>query len=102
MIYVAGQIGMVPTGILVDGGIQNETAQLFCNIKAILKAGGSSLAEVVECNCMLADLNEYSSFNAVYAKYFPANPPVRAAFRYLCFQKGLVRRSSARQHEKKL
>jgi len=88
MIYVAGQIGMDPTGTLVGGGIQNETAQLFSNIKAILKAGGSSLAEVVECNCMLADLTEYSAFNTVYAKYFSGDFPVRAAVQVSALPKG--------------
>merc|ERR1712166_159680 len=90
MIYVAGQIGMNATGALVPGGIQPETAQLFENINAILKAGGSSLAEVVECNCVLADLNEYAQFNVVYAKYFSnsTNLPVRAAFQVSALPKG--------------
>ena len=88
MVYVAGQIGMTANGTLVSGGITNETAQLMSNIGAILAAAGSSLQEVVECHCMLADLSEYSSFNAEYAKSFDAAPPVRAAYEVSALPKG--------------
>jgi len=88
MVYVAGQIGMEPDGTLVGGGVTNETVQLMSNIGAILAAAGSSFEEVIECHCMLADLAEYSEFNAEYAKSFDEAPPVRAAYQVTALPKG--------------
>eukprot|EP00854_Cymbomonas_tetramitiformis_P020529 gene20529-24605_t len=73
-IHAAGQIGLDPhTGELVTGGVTNETARAMANIKAIMTAGGATMSDIVECTCLLADLQEYSAFNAVYAKSFPTD-----------------------------
>ena len=81
-IYPAGQIGINPkTGELVDGGIEAQTKQLMENIKAILAAAQAEMSDIVECNCLLADLDEYDAFNKVYGSYFDeAEAPARAAF----------------------
>jgi len=48
------------------------------NLKAILEAAGSSLDRAVKVSVFLKDMGEFGAMNAVYAKYFPANPPARA------------------------
>ena len=78
-LYLAGQIGLEPaTGRLVPGGIEAETHQALRNIQAILAAAGFSLADVVQVQAYLADLDEYGAFNAIYATYFGDSPPARA------------------------
>ena len=89
MIYVSGEIGIVPkTGKLVEGGIKPETQQLMTTIQNILSAAGASFDDVVECTCLMADLAEYDDFNSVYAKFFKDGPPARAAFQVVELPKG--------------
>ena len=78
LLFVAGQGGKNPrTGEMVRDTIQKETRQVLENVKAILEAGGASLEKVVKTTCYLADMNDFQAFNAVYAEYFPQDPPAR-------------------------
>jgi reactive intermediate/imine deaminase len=80
LIFLSGQIGLRPGETrLVDGGLEPETRQTMENIRAVLEAAGASLADVVKCTVFLADIEEWPSFNAIYAGYFPEDPPARAA-----------------------
>ena len=50
------------------------------NVQAIIQSvSGASMTDVYECTVLMANLTEYSTFNAVYAKYFGSEPPARAA-----------------------
>ena len=78
LLFVAGQGPMNPqTGQMQRQDIQAETRQVLENVKAILEAAGASLAQVVKTTCYLADINDFQAFNAVYAQYFPTDPPAR-------------------------
>merc|ERR1719412_3140695 len=91
-IQAAGQIGLDPaTGDLVSGGISNQTSRAMDNIKAIMAAGGASMADIVECTVLMQDLSDYDALNAVYATYFDAdNAPARAAFQVAALPKGAL------------
>jgi len=79
MLYLSGQIGNTPgTRQLADTGIAGQTRQAFENIKTVLQAAGSSLERVVKCTVFLADIKDYAAMNAVYATYFPKDPPARS------------------------
>ncbi|MGD0785555.1 MAG: RidA family protein [Sedimentisphaerales bacterium] len=79
IIFVSGQLGLNPqTGKLAEGGIAAETKQAIENIKAVLTAAGSKLANVVKADVFLADMNEFSKMNEVYASYFSEPYPARA------------------------
>jgi len=79
MLYLSGQIG-VPQGgsAVVPGGIEPETRQTMENITAVLTYAGSSLDRVVKCTVFLRDIADYAAMNAVYASYFPKDPPARS------------------------
>jgi 2-iminobutanoate/2-iminopropanoate deaminase len=80
MLYLSGQIGVPPGGDMpVPGGIEAETRQTMENIKAVLAYAGSSLDRVVKCTVFLRDIADYAAMNAVYAAYFPHDPPARSA-----------------------
>ena len=82
-IYLSGQIGSVVENgapVLVKGGIDPEARQALDNIKAILAKAGSSMDRVVKCSVMLADMNEWPTFNTIYAAYFPGKKPARSAW----------------------
>lgn len=77
-VFVAGQGGANPhTGEVQRESVQTEARQVLENLKAILEAGGTSMANVVKTTCFLADMNDFQAFNAVYAEYFPTDPPAR-------------------------
>ena len=78
LLFVAGQGCKNPrTGEMVRDTIQHETRQVLENVKAILEAAGASLDKVVKTTCFLADINDFQAFNAIYAEYFPHDPPAR-------------------------
>jgi reactive intermediate/imine deaminase len=79
LLFLSGQIGTVPgTRQLADTGIAGQTRQALENIKAVLAYAGSSLDRAVKCTVFLADINDFAAMNAVYATYFPKDPPARS------------------------
>jgi 2-iminobutanoate/2-iminopropanoate deaminase len=77
--YLSGQIPLDPaTGEIVEGDIEQQTARVLENLKGVLEASGSSLAQVLKTTVFLQDMREFAKMNEVYAKYFPTNPPARA------------------------
>jgi len=81
MLFVSGQVPIDPaTGKVVEGGITEQTEQVMKNISAILLEAGYSFENVVKSTCLLSDMSNFAAMNAVYSKYYPENPPARAAF----------------------
>ncbi len=80
-LYLSGQIGVVPGTLeLVPGGIEPEARRTLENIRLVLEAHAFSLADVVKCTVMLADIAEWGTFNQVYAEFFDAGRyPARSA-----------------------
>ena len=79
MVFTAGQIPTVPaTGEIVAGGIREQTKQVLENVKSVLEAGGSSLANVVKTTVFLKDMNEFAAMNEVYAQYLGQPAPARS------------------------
>ena len=80
LVYTAGQLGMDPqTKALVEGGVQAQTRQALTNIKAVLEATGAAMENVVKTTVFLQDMGDFKAMNAVYAEFFPADPPARSA-----------------------
>jgi 2-iminobutanoate/2-iminopropanoate deaminase len=78
-LYLAGQIAIDPTtGELTPGTIEEETTLVLNNLSAVLEAAGMSLSNVVSTTVFMADLDEFSAMNEVYATFFTENPPARA------------------------
>jgi 2-iminobutanoate/2-iminopropanoate deaminase len=77
LIFTAGQLGMTMAGELVAGGVQEQTHRALQNMAAILTAAGSNLSRVVKTTVFLKSMDDFAAMNAVYAEYFPANPPAR-------------------------
>ncbi len=80
MVFVSGQLGLDPaTGSFVEGGVQEQTDRALKNLAAILDAAGCTFGDVVACTVYLKDMNDFAAMNAIYAGYFTADPPSRAA-----------------------
>ena len=79
MLFCSGQIPIDPaTGEFVEGGVAEQTEQVFKNLIAVLEAGGASLDTVVKTTVFLADMNDFGSMNEIYARHFDTNKPARA------------------------
>ena len=79
LVYCSGQIPLNPaTMTLVDGGVADQTRRVLINLDAVLKAAGSSLAEVVKTTVFLRDMNDFAEMNAAYGEFFGEQPPARA------------------------
>lgn len=74
--FVAGQVGRTPEGKIPEN-FEDEVKATLDNVAAILKAGGSSLADAVSVNVYLTDMNLFEAMNKVYVTYFPDPKPVR-------------------------
>lgn len=73
--FLAGQIGMDhSTRTLVEGGIQAETEQAIKNIEAVLAQHDLTLENVVKCTVILSTMDDFSSFNEIYTRYFTKKP----------------------------
>ncbi len=80
LVFVSGQLALDPaSGELLTADIQQETRQALTNLKAILEAAGSSLAQVVKTTVFIADMAQFGEINEVYAEFFKGDdPPARA------------------------
>lgn len=79
LIFTSGQLPIIPeSGELINDDIKKATARSLENIKEILQEAGSSPDKVVKVNIFLKDMNDFSSVNEVYSKYFTTNKPARS------------------------
>lgn len=78
MFYSSGQIPLRPDGTMVEGGIKEQTHQVFRNLKAILEAAGASLDTVVKTTCYIKNMDDFAAMNEVYGEYFSEHKPARS------------------------
>ena len=85
MVFLSGQLPVDPaTGEFAPGGVAEQTAQSFENIKNILAEAGLTTANIVKTTVFLADMN------GVYAKYFDGDFPARSAVAVKALPKGAL------------
>jgi len=58
--------------------VERQTEIVLEQMKLCLAAAGSSLAKVVKCTVYCTDAAHFQTINAVYARYFPSDPPARS------------------------
>lgn len=88
-VFTSGQLGLDPvTGNLVTGGIEAETRQALTNIQNVLADSGCGLERVVKTTVFLKDMTDFLKMNAVYAGFFPSNPPARSTVQAAALPKG--------------
>ena len=79
LLFTAGQVGFDPeSGELVDGGIAEQTQRVLQNLRAILRAGGADLTQVVKTTVFLVDMADFVLMNEVYAEFFGDHRPARS------------------------
>ena len=74
-LYCSGQIGLDPvTGQMKGSDVRTQAEQVMENIAAVLAAADASFEDVVKTTCFLTDINDFATFNEIYAKYFTGKP----------------------------
>ena len=81
LVFVSGQLALRPGDTALSGGtIEEQTEQVFANLRAILEAAGSGLDRVVKTTVFLANLDDFQGMNSVYARHVGDAPPARSTF----------------------
>ena len=80
LVFCSGQIALDPKSgqLIAAGDVVAQTRQVLANLKAVLEAAGSGMAQVVKTTIFLVDLGDFTAVNQVYGESFPSAPPARA------------------------
>jgi len=78
-VFVSGQLALEPGAKELSGGsIEEQTEQIFANLRAILEAAGSGLDRLVKTTVFLQNLDDFQGMNSVYSKHVGERPPARS------------------------
>jgi 2-iminobutanoate/2-iminopropanoate deaminase len=76
--YVSGQVSIDENAKLVEGGIEEQTKNIFENLKKVLGMVNLSLENIVRTGCYLTNIEDLAGFNKVYNQYFTSEKPARS------------------------
>jgi 2-iminobutanoate/2-iminopropanoate deaminase len=78
-VFVSGQVALKPgEKELTGGSIEEQTEQVFANLRAILEEAGTGLDRLVKTTVFLQNFDDFQGMNAVYAQHVGDRPPARA------------------------
>jgi 2-iminobutanoate/2-iminopropanoate deaminase len=78
-VFVSGQLALAPGASEMAGAtIEEQTEQVFANLKAILEEAGSGLDRLVKTTVFLSDFSDFDGMNEVYARHVGGQPPARS------------------------
>ena len=79
LVFVSGQVALAPGGgELIGDGIEEQTEQVFANLRVILEASGSGLDRIVKTTVYLRNFDDFQGMNDVYRRHVGDVPPARA------------------------
>jgi 2-iminobutanoate/2-iminopropanoate deaminase len=77
-LFITGMDPMdIEKGLIIMDDIDKATELILENMKRLLESVGSSMSKVVKVTIFMKDMADFQKLNAVYARYFPENPPAR-------------------------
>jgi 2-iminobutanoate/2-iminopropanoate deaminase len=90
-VFVSGQLALRPGETeLMGGSIQEQTEQIFANLRAILEEAGSSLDKLVKTTVFLQSLGDFQGMNEVYARHVGESPPARSTVEIAALPSGAL------------
>jgi reactive intermediate/imine deaminase len=78
-VFLTGQVPMQNGAVMTHGSIEDQTRAVLDDITATLAMAGCDRNDVVKSMVWLTSREDFPGFNAVYAEYFPEQPPARSA-----------------------
>jgi 2-iminobutanoate/2-iminopropanoate deaminase len=89
LIFCSGQVALDPaSGELQGDDVRAQTRRALENLSGVLRAAGSSLADVVKTTVFLVDMGDYAAVNEVYGEFFSSEPPARSAVAVAALPRG--------------
>ncbi|WP_198085240.1 RidA family protein [Variovorax sp. E3] len=78
-VYVSGLPPFDPaTGqVVLDASLERQAELVLEQLRLCLETAGSSLGHVLKCNVYCTSVEKFAAVNAIYARYFPNDPPAR-------------------------
>ena len=77
-VYTSGAVGLTPEGTKIGPGVREQTEQTLNNLTAVLGAAGCTLQDVVKATVYLADMDDFTAMNEIYARFFGEHKPARS------------------------
>ncbi len=90
VVYLSGQIGLDPVTMQMVEGIDAQIERVILNLKAVAKASGGSLNDIVKLNIFLIDLANFAKVNEAMAQHFQQPYPARAAIGVASLPRGAL------------
>ncbi|CAH0121986.1 MULTISPECIES: RidA family protein [unclassified Paenibacillus] len=78
VVFTSGQIPLGLDGNVVEGGIEEQTHQVFRNLQAVLTEAGSSFSQVLKATVFIKNMDQFAAVNQIYASYFGDHKPARS------------------------
>lgn len=75
LLFVSGQAGYDRQGRIVEGGFRSQGEQAFANLRRVLEAGGSSLADVIKVTIFVTDMANFQDVVELRRQFFSAPYP---------------------------
>jgi 2-iminobutanoate/2-iminopropanoate deaminase len=90
-VFVSGQLALKPGDKELSGGtIEEQTEQVFSNLRAILEAAGTGLDRLVKTTVFLQNLGDFQGMNSVYATHVGDTPPARSTVEVAALPSGAL------------
>ena len=81
LLFISGQTAIDDNGQLVGiGDFDKQAEKAFFNLEKVLKAGGSSLKNVIKVTILLRNMGNFEKIVALRGKYFTAPYPADTIF----------------------
>ena len=91
LVFVSGQLALRPgSSELAGGTIQEQTEQVFANLRAILEEAGSGLDRLVKTTVFLSNLSDFAGMNEIYARHVGDRPPARSTVEVAALPSGAL------------
>jgi reactive intermediate/imine deaminase len=97
-VYLAGQIGLDPRTMEMVSGIGPQIQRVFENLRAVARAAGGDLKDIVKLTVYLTDLGHFALVNETMATYFSPPYPARAALGVASLPRGALVEMDAIMH----
>lgn len=87
-VYLSGQIGLDPQTMVMVEGVEAQAHQVFRNLRAVAKAAGGGLDDIVKLSILMVDLSDFAKVNDIMAGYFGTPYPARATYQVAALPRG--------------
>ncbi len=89
LLFCSGQLPLDPaSGQIVDATPAEQARRCLANLTLVCEAAGTTLQQALRCTIYMTDLGAFAEVNEVWAEFFLAAPPARAAVGVAALPKG--------------